>query len=335
MRHVHPTEQVIHLWAHQSQPDARNPSGNVFFDGPTIYSYGRHFPMARLHKNKRGVLVLLNDGHYSKTTGKHQGWVAGAVRHLDYMRVPEVNPGGKTDHDKNLAHFAGIMADSLVKAQRAMQRRTVAGYRSTASTAEDHWQQYAAFFGIRRKAPKWPGEAWEAAAARAARIETPDPVRDAKRFKALQAREAATLARFEAKREAWRAREQDHARAIWRMTRAERNQWHALPCMLRVNGDELETSQGARIPLDHAPRLWKLIQAVRAAGRPYERNGHTEHAGQFAIDGIDAAGNLRAGCHKIEYPELERMARTLGLAQSALDRHMEKCDMPQGAEGVA
>jgi len=312
MRHVHPTEQVIHLWAHQSQSDARNPSGNVFFEGPTIYSYGRHFLMGRIHKTRRGTLVLLNSGGYSKTTGKHKGWVAGAVRHMDRVNVPEVNPGGNTDHAKNLAHFAKIMTDNLAKAQRAMQARTVAGYSGTAAQAHNNWANYARFFGIRRKAPKWPAQAWEAAAARATCIETPDPVRDAKRYKVQQARQAATLARFEAKREAWRNPGMDRAGlSEYRMTRQERGQARALPCMLRVNGDELETSQGARIPLDHAPRLWALIQRARV-GRTYQANGHSEHAGQFKVDSIDHYGTLKAGCHTIEFAELERMARTLG-----------------------
>jgi hypothetical protein len=83
--------------------------------------------------------------------------------------------------------------------------------------------------------------------------------------------------------------------------------------LLRVSGDQIESSLGARIPLEHAPRIWKLIQACRSTGRTYAKNGHTEHAGPYAIDSVSAEGELRAGCHTIPYAELELLARTLGL----------------------
>lgn len=313
MKRVHPTRQVIHLWAHQTQSDARNAAGNVFFEGPTLYSYGRHFPMARIHKSRKGTLVLLNSGRYSATTGKHQGWVSGAARHLSQIHVPEVNPLGKADHDSNLVYLAGIAAGSLKTAQRAMQSRTVEWRMREAVSALADWGSYARFFGIRRKVPDSQRAAWVAALNRVKAIETPDLVRDAKRFKAKAARETATLARFEAEREAWRTREKNQSLTIYHFTRAERAQWRRLPCMLRVNGDQIETSQGARIPLDHAPRLWALIRRAMS-GHPYQANGHSEHAGEFKVDSVSADGTLKAGCHTILWPELERLARTLDLA---------------------
>lgn len=86
------------------------------------------------------------------------------------------------------------------------------------------------------------------------------------------------------------------------------------PVMLRVNGDEIETSMGARIPLAQAPRLWRAIEAVRASGVPYQHNGHSIHAGEFRIDRIEVDGTLQAGCHTIEHFELRAMARALHLA---------------------
>jgi hypothetical protein len=71
----------------------------------------------------------------------------------------------------------------------------------------------------------------------------------------------------------------------------------------------------SRIPLEHAPRIWRLVQACREVGRPYarpEQRSFSEHAGAYAIDGISADGDLKVGCHSIPYTEIERMARTLG-----------------------
>ena len=33
MRHVYPNHEIPHLWAHQSQDEARNSTGSLYFDG--------------------------------------------------------------------------------------------------------------------------------------------------------------------------------------------------------------------------------------------------------------------------------------------------------------
>jgi len=44
IRTVHPADMVAHLWAHKSQEYARvSGTGNFYFNGDTIYSYGSHF----------------------------------------------------------------------------------------------------------------------------------------------------------------------------------------------------------------------------------------------------------------------------------------------------
>lgn len=83
-RHVYPTSEIAHLWAHQSKPDARNSQGNFYFQGDTIYSYGSHFPIARHieHDGKKAILFV--DHSYSNTTSKH----IGNVRHSIPPGVP-------------------------------------------------------------------------------------------------------------------------------------------------------------------------------------------------------------------------------------------------------
>jgi len=78
---VFATDEVAHIWAQQNQPWARNGKASVYFDGPTIYSYGRHFPMARFTTDKRGnVVVLYNSASYSQQTSQHQHAAWSAVK---------------------------------------------------------------------------------------------------------------------------------------------------------------------------------------------------------------------------------------------------------------
>jgi hypothetical protein len=299
-----------------------------------------------------------------------------AISHLPSIECPymptEYAHQAKDAHAENLAYFAKEQAAHLAKAQRAMQVSTVRWRFESAQTLHLAAGNYSAFFGIRRKLPEFPVDAWQAAHDRATRIETPDPIRDAAKIRARErqaVRERATLqAQFDSYCKdvaiwnaavlAERAKLPPHDPvAIWRETgkwesqrvevsaplprfttgaeiyeyrhrqkmRRKLESLFDLPMVeqtydsrrpdsvfLRVNGDQIETSQGARVPLEHAPRLWRLVQACRATGRAYTANGHTEHAGPYAIDAVSAEGELRAGCHTIPYAELELLARSLG-----------------------
>ena len=326
------SHQVLHLWAHQSQDSARNGAGSVLFDGDTCYSYGQHFPMATVYTAKDGQrLVLGTTERYGVTTAKHLSMMWGAASHLPGVAVPHVDAGKApgAHHADNLADIERRIQEHLSKAKRAMQARTVEWRRGDAERLDADRATYRAFFKIRGKAPAFPRAEFDAALERARAIESPDPVRDAKRFKARQAREQVREARLSALREkfaadnaekaaAWRTGESVYFNAgLYQLPRADRRALESgrgMPVMLRVKGEEIETSKGARIPLDHAPRILKLIQSVRAAGREYVRNGHTEHAGTFAIDRVTVDGKLIAGCHEIDYAELARLAGELGLS---------------------
>ena len=69
---------VAHLWANEKQESANG--SNFYFEGESIYSYGRHFEAGRIVRNKRGEKAyLINDGYYSSTTSKHQYYIREAI----------------------------------------------------------------------------------------------------------------------------------------------------------------------------------------------------------------------------------------------------------------
>lgn len=341
-RQVFPTGEIPHKWAHATQEAARNAQGNLYFKGPTIYSYRDSWPLARIYKRKiKGALfekdnpacnlVLTNSERASNTTAKHQYMVNQAVRHLPSIAVPyvQVQTGmersDKVDHERNLKYLTDAAAEHLKKAQRALSTAQASWRCNAARQAIDDAAAYMAFFGIRRKAPVLPTAEWDATLARAQRIENPDPLSVDKRERASAQRKARLSERDEYLLEQRR----NLARGAFYMENARRTDWRLFGAfgacltsyghtargavMLRVNDDEIETSQGARIPADHAPRIWSVVQKVMARGEPYQHNGHSEHAGDFRIDRIEVDGTLKAGCHTISYGELRAMARQLGL----------------------
>ena len=69
---------VAHLWANEKQESAHG--SNFYFEGESIYSYGRHFEVGRIVRNKRGEKAyLINDIYRSSSTSKHQCCVRDAI----------------------------------------------------------------------------------------------------------------------------------------------------------------------------------------------------------------------------------------------------------------
>lgn len=69
---------VAHLWANEKKESGKG--SNLFFEGGSIYSYGYHFEVGRIVRNKCGEKAyLLNDKYYSSSTCKHQRCVRSAI----------------------------------------------------------------------------------------------------------------------------------------------------------------------------------------------------------------------------------------------------------------
>jgi hypothetical protein len=69
---------VAHLWANEKQESANG--SNFYFEGESIYSYGRRFEVGRIVRNKRGEKAyLINDIYRSSSTSKHQCCVRNAI----------------------------------------------------------------------------------------------------------------------------------------------------------------------------------------------------------------------------------------------------------------
>ncbi len=78
-------------------------------------------------------------------------------------------------------------------------------------------------------------------------------------------------------------------------------------------GGDLETSHGASVPLAHAIRAFRFVKAVRASGVALEAKGRAIPVGHFSISRIESTGDFVAGCHRINWPEIERVANLLGV----------------------
>jgi len=303
-KHVFDTGQIPHLWAHRTQEEARNRQGNLYFTGDTIYSYGSHFPIARHVTNDAGErAVLFTTAIYSVTTSSHCSAVRSAIPSgIPVFHVPNVCHGRYSgseliadDHAGNLADYTERIEKHVVTSARARSSYAKEWNHEHAVCLRDEAFAYCAFFGL--PVPSIP--------------EVPELNSDA--LTAIRKREA--------KRTAEKAEQTKRERAEALVRQQELiNKWRAgqysgcfydVPAMLRITGDEVQTSRGARFPISHAKRGLTFVRKVRESGQPYVRNGRTIHLGSYAIDRIEQDGTVKAGCHVVSWEEIERLAPVL------------------------
>lgn len=309
MKRVHTPDMVAHLWAHQAQDEARTPTSNLYFQGPTVFSYGSHFPIAR-HTEKHGAAVLFTTRSYSVTTSKHLAIVRQACRHLNIIYLN--NPNNSLD--ENLA-FEDRQVDRAVQAcaesrkGRSLEKKTEA-----LQYALNQRNKLAEYMGARTRAmPEDMGEALAAMKRRDAGKKA------AATLKAKKAR-AARLAAAEAKYgpaaswvEAWRLHKEVPSRYEWETATGA-----AMPCLLRlsVNGEEVQTSQGAEVPAAHARRIYNMWARLQGKLPPegWVNNGDSQEGkvGAFKVDSIDVNGTIRAGCHTITGAEVAAFGEFIG-----------------------
>lgn len=284
MKHVFSTSaEVAHLWAHQTQDNAR--CRNASFDGFKYYSYST--VIAEIRRNDRGEeLVLLCVSNYSSTTTTHKYEVRRAVSHMNLIEVNHVR-AILSDHDNNYRDFLARYQSLMDLASRARQRKDM--YLRDAASIVADMDSYAKFFSLEWALPTSLENATE-----------------------LKANYAAEQDRLDRERRAKREADQAENLALWLAGGDNRN-FDALK--LRIKNDEIQTSHGANIPLDHALKIWLVIHRAHILGRPFVPSPERAiHLGHYRFNSFEN-DVLTVGCHRIPYTEIERMAQQLGLME--------------------
>jgi len=306
-KEVFPTDEIPHLWMHswRSQGNARNSCGNLYFQQASIFSYGSHFEIARHVETKRGDAILFNTASYSVTTARQQSAVRRAIPDsVMVFNVPNLNPS-KDTHKANVADYEKRIESALLKAIRARSSWQKEYSHGSAIALRADRNEYVKFFGLRNK----PLSAI--------------PALDSKELDVIKAKEKARV-RIESektkKENAERELRLAETIAAWRRGESvylNTSLGYSAPTMLRIVGDEVETSKGARVPVAHAKRALSLVRAVVSRGDAWQSNGHTCPVGPYKIERIEADGQIKAGCHLIARDEWERIAPALEACQSA------------------
>lgn len=293
--------QLAHVWAQQNQPEGSGSS--FFFRGPSIYSYGNHFEIARFVTRKGARCVLFTTRTYSVTTAKHIGHARNALHGhaLPVFRVPDIDHaarGGSATRDA----YRARTHDAMQSAGKARKPDNAIREIERAQRIAAEANEYSAFFGQR----------WHIAV----------PANTPELLDALREKAVVDSAKLRAATKARKAREEteyQEALAEWRAgARASLPFNYARPVALRVVENvnapaTIQTSRGAEVPARVAPMLWPMIEECRLTCQAWSAGvGNRPRLGSFTLDAIDAAGNVTAGCHVLPYSELRMLAVRFG-----------------------
>tara|TARA_R110000851_G_scaffold282411_1_gene435938 strand:+ start:988 stop:1947 length:960 start_codon:yes stop_codon:yes gene_type:complete len=313
--------QVAHIWAQNNGGSGKTNNGNVFFEHGAIYSYGYHFPMAKFLDDKT---VLINNDSYSPSTGQQQSEMRQA---LDYDKITRLYCSTeliKIVADSKLPHLIKsrlkirqkeLQADAISKARvycMAAARRRAAYLKDSDYNAAfnilQNLVELLAFYKIKAHKPVFDimssilndrdslAEKFSADIERAAKKRRAN---DKKRLKDRQADIEQAAIDFK-----------DNVP----MNQIKITALYDNPLILmRIDGDNIKTSQGASFPVDHGKKAFTFIKDCKDNQREFLTNGKTINLGHFRIDRIETNGNVKAGCHYVEYAEIERVAALLGL----------------------
>ena len=111
-----------------------------------------------------------------------------------------------------------------------------------------------------------------------------------------------------------------HAQEVARVNAEKIEAWRAgenvsvsreVPPMVRIKGEEVQTSWGATVPLSHAARLLKVARAIQAKGGQRFEHGQGPAVGYFRVNEVRADFSMVIGCHPFTAEECERAARLI------------------------
>ena len=323
--------EVAHIWAQQTQDEGR--CSNGFFEGDTIYSYGKHFPIARIFTDDAGnKTVFFTTRTYSNTTAKHIGYTNNACSHMDtlYMNDIVTTDDIYSDyaytwyHRNNIAVMITELEELLLKFKQA--RRTKQWHLRMARNCAIRIKNYTKFFKIKKSLTKKAFSLVDYAfsddrdkevdeAIERERIRLTDPELEKKRKKAQEARERRIEKENAEQLEKWRNFEAytPYVTRKWSRIYGYGYTGRGHFDLLRYNVDQerVETSKGVKVPVEIAHTFYRYIKIMIAKGGCTSRNCcDYVLMGHYTVDKITEE-EIVVGCHTIQMTEVEAIAKQL------------------------
>ena len=278
--------ELCHIWATDPQPEISKSANSVSCHNDILYSYST--AIGQIVDNNT---VIYNTHGYSVTTSKHQGLMQYATNHFNkriYLDIPKRGLNSlvfnQNEFNDILSYNERIIGNFLLKASRSKKYKD--RYNSDALKIINNLKLYAETFGLVYNAPNTDKL-------------TESALKADKESRALaKIRNAERIAKQAEDLQKWR-----NGDSIYRYFEIT---------ALRIKEDQIETTKGAKIPLDHAIKFWGLIKYWHETKMTYIKDHHSIKLGHYTVNSF-RDDILTVGCHSIPYNEIASIANQLQL----------------------
>ena len=265
MKTVFTNSEIFHVFNEQKQETGRTPNRNIFFENNKIYSYGYHYLLGEFIDENT---IVINNSGYSRTTNTHISMLRNATRDKKQFFTEQVDP------KKALINLENWL-NKLPRATRLKQDYIL--------EIDFCFKKYTEFIDYTKKEISILNK------------ETHEKIISLKdsfynNFDNLEQ---------EIKEQQKRQKEKDK-QAIkenlikWKSNEINYFKNNTGKDFLRLNSENIETSQGVKIPMIEAKRLLKLIDTKNIIGQRVDN--------RFIVKSFDSI--LRVGCHNIDINEI-------------------------------
>lgn len=265
MKTVFTNSEIVHVFNEQNQNEGRTSNGSMYFYNDKIYSYGSHYLLGEFLDNNT---ILINDKGYSNSTSKHISLVTSSTRDKKQYFIT------KTDYkivNQNIKEYL----NKLVKA-----RKTKEFYLSQIDSTLKMYFDYIEYTKQKTKFNTYK--------------EHRETLRIANKFYndfdnlKETIKEANLKASIKAKKEiVKKLKDWKNNKINWFSNKTNFD-------YLRINGENIETSQNVKISISEAKRVLKLIEAKKVIGEKIDN--------RFVVTSFN--NFLKVGCHNISLNEI-------------------------------
>lgn len=330
MKTVFSNHELPHIWANRQQHEGKNANRTFYFEGDTIYSYGRHFPIATHHNG----IVLCTYRNYSNTTAKQMGKVWRAISHLKCVDCYNPENASKGWHRENITDMLTSIQTSYLKIGKATKPTK---YTSEISFWLNRLEEYMSVFpGLKENISK---QSINVDLLKLYQYLSSDQWRDAvaafereQKRKELAKNDPAYMTEKEKKRAEMQTKISELVPSIsqrfinaWKnncvdgfkdsLKGIEKRAFSRVPDIgeglikMRVNAGNVETSKGIRIPIERAKQYFAELSKRIETGDFSDYTIHNYRVAGY-VDNM-----LTVGCHTIPISEITGIAEKLGWMQ--------------------
>lgn len=265
MRTVFTNTEIMHVFNEQSQEEGRTSNNNIYFYDNKIYSYGSHYLLGKFIDKET---IIINDEGYSNSTSKHISLLINATRDKRQFFTTKI--------------YTSIVLDSVTEWLKKLTRarKTKQYYLNEIDSTFKMYFEYLEYTKQKTKYKSIPKHR------KILKLSNDfynnfenleEQIKDQIKKQSIKDKKE-----VQKKLKDWKEN-----KINWLSNKTNID-------YLRINSDNVETSQGVKIPITEAKRILKLIELKKVIGQKIDN--------RFVVTSFKEF--LKVGCHNISLKEI-------------------------------